>query len=221
MPNSAATVDVVFGHKVNFAFQDELGNAQTVAYLTVSDGDRTYYAEEGGSFVLPDGMYSCLFMHNDIFITVPFVDVTENGTITCTIQSTGLISTVVLFDIVPAVVTNENIVVKDSFGTVMTVTSGRRYLLFGGTYTYTVSADGYVTKSGSFTVGDDAIITVSLCKMGDVDGDVDLFDFMAVMYIALGISDITGDALLAADIDNDGDVDLFDFMAVMNLALGI
>jgi len=225
MTNSAVTVDVIFGYKVNFAFQDESGNAQTVTYLSVADGDRTYYAETDGSFILPAGIYTCFFIHNDSLRAIPLIEVTEDGTLTLTLYNGGgSVVQTVLFDILPKTILNEMLVVKNSNGTVMTVTTGRLYSLAAGTYTYTVDAYGYLSKTGSFTVPTDGMITVELTAWGDMDGNgrINIFDLQQVLNHIYGLgTPLSGDALTAADMDGNGKINIFDLQKILNIIYGL
>jgi len=58
---------------------------------------------------------------------------------------------------------------------------------------------------------------------GDVngDGEIDLFDFVAVKRSILGIADPLGVYWKAADCNRDGEIDLFDFVAVKRCILGL
>ena len=58
---------------------------------------------------------------------------------------------------------------------------------------------------------------------GDVngDGEIDLFDFVAVKRSILGIADPLGVYWKAADCNRDGEIDLFDFVAVKRSILGL
>ena len=60
---------------------------------------------------------------------------------------------------------NAAVVVKDAQGNVVAPAEGKTYVLeAGASYSYTVSAEGYVTKSAGFTAGESADITVELVK---------------------------------------------------------
>ena len=76
-------------------------------------------------------------------------------------ESTPDVTTVVSFQVTPV---NAKVVVRSSDGTDVSPVSVNEYHLEDGAYTYTVSLEGYVAQSGSFTVDGSAgrTITISL-----------------------------------------------------------
>jgi len=59
--------------------------------------------------------------------------------------------------------------------------------------------------------------------LGDanIDGKVDLNDAKIVLKAALGITEVSGQASVNADVNNDSKVDLKDAKVVLKAALGI
>ena len=57
---------------------------------------------------------------------------------------------------------------------------------------------------------------------GDVnfDGEINLFDIMAVREHIFGNTLLTGDAFTAADMDGSGEIDIFDIMAIRDFIFG-
>ena len=82
MPNSAVTVNAVFGYNIGFDLKDTLGETLTGVELIVSDSARTYFAEANGSYVLPAGSYQYSIKKAGKEIDFGNFSVTANNTIT-------------------------------------------------------------------------------------------------------------------------------------------
>lgn len=102
---------------------------------------------------------------------------------------------------------------------------------YGVAYSRILNKDGN-EKSGKVGTGDiiitynsegEEVSRYNILIYGDIngDGDIDLFDFVAVKRSILGIADPSGIYWKAADCNRDGVIDLFDFVAVKRCILGL
>lgn len=102
---------------------------------------------------------------------------------------------------------------------------------YNGAYSKILNKNGN-EKDGLVSTGDilitynssgEEVSRYEIVIYGDVngDGEIDLFDFVAVKRSILGIADPLGVYWKAADCNRDGEIDLFDFVAVKRCILGL
>ena len=162
MPNEKVMVNAVFGYPVHVT----VTNSDS-ADITIKDDRYTYTAESDGSYVLPVGEYTYIISaeseEGNITQDGTFIVTTETSEILVTIEQAPDVpeTAVVNFAVTPD---NAVIVVKDGDENPITANTDESYTLVKGeAYSYIVSAGGYETKSGVFTVSDSSqTITIEL-----------------------------------------------------------
>lgn len=139
---------------------------------TFKDGEEGFNARpstEKLSFVVDaseeSGIYLTLRRDTSIYQTGP--DNESDSRPTFVIDNIGVTvkddadQYTVSFETTPA---NASVAVKDAEGQIIAAQNGKTYFLEPGKYSYTVSAEGYVTKTADFTVSEAASIKVELEK---------------------------------------------------------
>ncbi|WP_333656961.1 hypothetical protein [Tissierella praeacuta] len=134
------------------------------AKVVVKKGEDTISAEEDGTYKLQTGEYSyTVTKEGYVEKTGSFTVAEEAKTITVELQKETVIPTtqVITFSVTPE---DAKVVVKKGEDTISAEEDGT-YKLQTGEYSYTVTKEGYVEKTGSFTVAEEAkTITVELQK---------------------------------------------------------
>ena len=179
MPNENVTINAIFGYETTFA--DEEGNPVPTDQIAVTDesgrtfkpgivlgtltnnAGKLYYNDEAvevdingavvgdNRYVLPAGKYTYTVTKDGAISTHTFT-VSQDDTVT-TITPVPATTATISFSVTPD---NAAVVVKkDIDGSAVDPEEDDTYnLIVGETYSYTVSAEGYETKSGMFTVSD-------------------------------------------------------------------
>ena len=94
-------------------------------------------------------------------------------------------------------------------------------------HTLGLRAEGTVVATGQNTYGQCDVSEWNLIvakdySTGDInsDGQINIFDIMAVVDHILGRAFLDGGALLAADVNKDGQINIFDIMAMVDHIFG-
>ena len=109
---------------------------------------------------------------------------------------------------------------NDSDGTAVSANSDGSYeMVLGCTYSYTVSAEGYQSSSGTVigADGDQTItLTLSTVKLGDVNGDgkINAADSILVAKYRAKLITFTDEQRTAADVNKDGKVNAADSILI-------
>lgn len=140
------------------------------AKLTVKKGE-TEQKADNGEYLLAAGeyTYSVTAFGYESIQDKAFTVKESDDTQTETVEMTALPQKKVTFNVTPEKAENVKVTIKNSQGEDMkgfAAEDGSYQLPEGETYTYTVSADDYIPKSGSFTLKGDQNIAVELTYKG-------------------------------------------------------
>ncbi|WP_308588939.1 S-layer homology domain-containing protein [uncultured Oscillibacter sp.] len=138
------------------------------AAVEVKDGETVVPANADGTYTLEQGKAYAYTVSADGYVTeTGALTATEDKTVTVTLVKAAPATAVVTFSVTPA---DAAVEVKDGETAVAPSADGTYTLEQGKTYTYTVSASGYVTKSGTVTPAADETITVALDRKSSGGG---------------------------------------------------
>ncbi|WP_295579699.1 S-layer homology domain-containing protein [uncultured Oscillibacter sp.] len=138
------------------------------ATVVVKDGETVVPANADGTYTLEQGKAYAYTVSADGYVTeTGALTATEDKTVTVTLVKAAPATAVVTFSVTPA---DAAVEVKDGETAVAPSADGTYTLEQGKTYTYTVSASGYVTKSGTVTPAADETITVALDRKSSGGG---------------------------------------------------
>lgn len=140
------------------------------ATITVKKGEAEQKADDG-EYLLDAGdyTYSATAFGYESIQDKAFTVKESDDTQTETVEMTALPQKKVTFNVTPEKAENVTVTIKNSQGENMkgfAAEDGSYQLPEGETYTYTVSADDYIPKSGSFTLKEDQSIAVELTYKG-------------------------------------------------------
>lgn len=138
---------------------------------TPADADVKVMGEDGKviepkeekSYTLAAGTYSYTASAKGYITETKEFTVSGEATVTVELKKEDVkpVTYQVTFNTTPG---NAAVKVTDAQGNPVTPVSGKTYTLEAGTYSYTVTAAGYLAKTDTFTVGKDATIKVALEK---------------------------------------------------------
>lgn len=134
------------------------------AKIVVKDADgQTVEAAYGKTYFLEAGTYHYTVSADGYVTKEADFTVSEEASITVELEKEVVkpVTYNVTFNTTPA---NASVTVKDGNGNVIAPAQDKTYVLEEGTYHYTVSADGYISKGADFAVSKEASITVELEK---------------------------------------------------------
>lgn len=123
--------------------------------------DKVVEAAEGRTYKLEAGKYTCTVSAEGYITKIAQITVSRAETITLELEKKPVVPETyeVKFATTPA---DATVVVKDAQDKVVEAAEGKTYKLEAGKYSYTVSAEGYDTKTADFTVSEAGVIKVEL-----------------------------------------------------------